>query len=64
MCSHREPGYAAEDWMKGSPGLEHSERAQDQAILLPLFHQMTEEEQERVAATLRKAVEVKNAVQQ
>ena len=62
MCSHREPSYAAGQWRKGSPSLEHSERAQDHTILLPLFHQMTEEEQEMVAATLREAVEVKYVV--
>lgn len=54
MCAHREPAYA------GHPcphPLIESERAQDECILLPLFHQMTEEEQLYVAETLRRALE-------
>ncbi len=68
MCAHREPAYAADDWSCGVPPgecdcppgrcarLRESERAQDQAIVLPLFHGMTEAEQDRVVATLRDAV--------
>ena len=67
MCSHREPVYAQEPWSCGmGPGdckhsggqcarLLESERAQDHCILLPLFHQMTEEDQDRVAAALHQA---------
>ena len=55
MCSHREPAYAKESW--GAPGpLTESERAQDQCILLPLFHQLTFEEQELIASRLRAAL--------
>jgi perosamine synthetase len=55
MCSHREPAYAKESW--GAPGsLTESERAQDQCILLPLFHHLTFEEQERIASRLRAAL--------
>lgn len=65
MCAHREPAYLHEPWTCGvrpdecacAPGscqrLVESERAQDQAIILPLFHLMTRAEQERVATTLR-----------
>jgi dTDP-4-amino-4,6-dideoxygalactose transaminase len=50
MCSHREAPYAAEaDGRK----LVESERAQDRAILLPIYAQMTEGDQEQVAAALR-----------
>jgi len=48
MCAHREPAYAA-----AGATLPESERAQDQGILLPLYVQMTEAEQDRVVAGLR-----------
>ena len=65
MCAHREPAYVAEPWSCGQgpggcgcePGscrrLRESEQAQDRAILLPLYHQMREVDQERVAAAVR-----------
>lgn len=63
MCVHREPAYQHQLWSCGvgscdcSPGschqLRHSEQAQDNSIILPLFHQMTDEEQDRVITTLR-----------
>jgi len=65
MCAHREPAYSNEAWSCGlGPGpcgcpagtcfrLAASEQAQDHAIILPLFHQMTDEEQEKVASALR-----------
>jgi dTDP-4-amino-4,6-dideoxygalactose transaminase len=52
MCTHREEAYG------GTPlrnPLPHSERAQDRCILLPLYHQLTADEQERVAVSLRAA---------
>jgi len=51
MCAHREPPYAG-----GGERLPHSAAAQDRSILLPLFHQMTEDDQQRVAGALRQAV--------
>lgn len=55
MCSHREPAYGKESW--GAFGsLIESERAQDQCILLPLFHQLTLAEQELIASRLRAAL--------
>jgi dTDP-4-amino-4,6-dideoxygalactose transaminase len=53
MCAHREPAYA--DCPRPYPLIE-SERAQDECILLPLFHQMTDEEQQYVAETLKRAL--------
>jgi dTDP-4-amino-4,6-dideoxygalactose transaminase len=53
MCSHREPCYAEE---KPRHGLPQSELAQDHAILLPLYAQMTEEDQVTVANALRSAL--------
>jgi len=65
MCSHREPAYPRGTWSCGTetcdcqPGtctrLLESERAQDGAIVLPLFHQMTEAEQDHIVAMLRQA---------
>jgi perosamine synthetase len=76
MCAHREPVYAHEPWSCGKgPGdcgcsanqcsrLRESERAQNHCILLPLFHQMTEEQQDHVGVLLREASssEIKEAV--
>ena len=65
MCAHRESAYDCQPWSCGTgPGtcgcsihtcarLDESERAQDHAIILPLFHQMTEAEQDKVVDTLR-----------
>jgi perosamine synthetase len=68
MCSHREPVYTGrEPWSCGvGPGdcdcppgnclrLLESEKAQDQSILLPLYHQLTNEDQDRVAEALGQA---------
>jgi perosamine synthetase len=53
MCSHREPCYANEQQRHE---LRQSEIAQDHAILLPLYAQMTEQEQVTVADALRGAL--------
>jgi perosamine synthetase len=52
MCSHREPPY------QGYTGqtLTESESAQDHTLILPLFHQMTHEDQEWITEALRAAV--------
>jgi dTDP-4-amino-4,6-dideoxygalactose transaminase len=49
MCAHREDGYR-NGWR-----LPNSEFAQDRRIILPLYHQMTGDEQGLVAETLKKA---------
>ena len=53
MCSHREPCYAEE---KSRHDLRQSVLAQDHAILLPLYTQMTEEDQVTVASALPSAL--------
>jgi perosamine synthetase len=55
MCSHREAVYANVPLRVPLP---HSEAAQDQCIILPLYPQMTSAEQEQVAAVLKKACAV------
>ena len=52
MCSHREEAYA--DIPRPWP-LSESEQAQDHSIMLPLYHQMTEEDQTYVVEVLREA---------
>jgi perosamine synthetase len=49
MCAHLEPPYAASDHRP----LPHSEAAQGRCLLIPLYPQMSEDEQDRVAAALR-----------
>jgi perosamine synthetase len=49
MCSHREPPYSGE---KPRHDLRQSELAQDRSILLPIYTQMTEDEQVHIANAL------------
>ena len=51
MNVHKEPSYPAGTWRAGS-GLTQSEDAQHTAVVLPLYHQLTEEDQDRVTRTL------------
>ena len=65
MCSHREASYPPESWTCRPAGrdcdcvpgtcrrLEESERAQDRGLILPLYHQMSEGDQDRVVGALR-----------
>jgi perosamine synthetase len=55
MCSHREPAYR-DAYRTGPGGLRNSEEAQERNILLPLYHQLTEEQQDRVVEALRSAL--------
>ncbi|OMH23853.1 glutamine--scyllo-inositol aminotransferase [Tersicoccus phoenicis] len=51
MCAHRQPAYA--DVETGSADLAGSERLTDTTIILPLYHQLTTEEQDRVLEAFR-----------
>lgn len=53
MCAHREPAYADHPRLHR---LDHSERAQDRGVLLPLYHQLSESDQCRVVDALRRAL--------
>jgi dTDP-4-amino-4,6-dideoxygalactose transaminase len=67
MCAHREAAYTPETWSCGArrdlcncahdtcENLRASEEAQDHAIILPLFHDMTLEDQDLVVGALRTA---------
>lgn len=52
MCAHREDVYASQPLRMSLP---ESEAAQDHAIVLPLYPQMTDEDQQKVASTLVQA---------
>jgi dTDP-4-amino-4,6-dideoxygalactose transaminase len=70
MCSHREVAYPANTWscagraencacIEGTcKRLRHSEEAQDHTIILPLFPQMSFEQQDYVVQELQNALEV------
>jgi dTDP-4-amino-4,6-dideoxygalactose transaminase len=59
MCSHREAAYSDVPLRQD---LKHSEEAQDRCILLPLYPQMTEAEQDRVVSVLTEACRDHRAV--
>ena len=54
MNAHREAAYPAGTW-RAAGSLQESEAAQDAAIVLPLFHQLTEADQERVVDEFARA---------
>ncbi len=55
MNAHMEPAYPAGTW-RSAGSLAESERAYRETLVLPLFHQMTSVEQDRVVASLERAV--------
>jgi dTDP-4-amino-4,6-dideoxygalactose transaminase len=55
MNAHRERAYPPGSWSAPGP-LTNSELAQDRCIMLPLYHDMTEADQDRVVEALRHAV--------
>ncbi|MGH9202189.1 MAG: DegT/DnrJ/EryC1/StrS family aminotransferase, partial [Vicinamibacterales bacterium] len=56
MNAHREPACPPGSFRVGVDGLAQSELAQDTAVVLPLYHQMTTDEQDRVIASLARAI--------
>jgi dTDP-4-amino-4,6-dideoxygalactose transaminase len=55
MCAHREPAYQQEPWRAGPSGLAESESAQDRCLILPLYHDLSLDEQEQVSHALAAA---------
>ena len=55
MNAHREAAYPPDTW-RAAGTLDQSEAAQESAIALPLFHDLTTADQDRVIACLREAV--------
>lgn len=55
MCAHREAAYPMPSWhCVGS--LFQSEHAQDECVLLPLYHQLSDDEQRLIVSELRAAL--------
>jgi dTDP-4-amino-4,6-dideoxygalactose transaminase len=54
MNAHREGAYASGGWRQGSASLARSEAIQDTAVVLPLYHAMTDADQDRVVDELRR----------
>ena len=62
MCAHVEPAYEKEAWHSApdhmpETDLRYSVEATNRAVILPLFPQMTDADQDRVVSTLASAVE-------
>ena len=68
MCAHREAAYPSGTWSCQRRGacacaphhceeLQHSEQAQDHCIILPLYPQMSDDDQDRVVAAIRQVLE-------
>lgn len=55
MCAHREPAYQTEPWRQAGV-LSLSEQAQDRGVILPLYHQLSTEEQEFISWCLQAAI--------
>lgn len=55
MCAHREEAYRREPW-RASGTLRNSEEAQDRSVLIPLYPQMSADEQERVALSVKQVL--------
>ena len=55
MNSHREASYPPHTWRAAPGGLAGSEQVSETALMLPLFHEMTLLEQNRVVVALGKA---------
>lgn len=53
MAAHREPAYARRD--TGRTELTNTERLTDHTLILPLYHELTDDEQQRVISCLRVA---------
>ena len=62
MCVHREPAYRQVGWRPRETGaLRESEQAQEHSILLPLYPEMTESDQDFVVEVLKQACEAVKA---
>lgn len=55
MNAHREASYPSHCWRSAPGGLARSEQASETALVLPLFHEMTTRDQDRVMVAFEKA---------
>jgi dTDP-4-amino-4,6-dideoxygalactose transaminase len=56
MNAHSEPAYPPGTWRAAAEGLGRSEELQRRVVALPLFHQMTDDDQDRVVEALSLAL--------
>ena len=56
MNAHQEAAYPPGTWRPGPGGLGVSEEVRDTAIVLPLFHDLTDADQDRVIDAVAAAV--------
>ena len=54
MAAHRQPAYAS----SSTPTLPVTDRLTDATLILPVYHQMTDDEQQRVVSAIRAAASV------
>ncbi len=59
MCAHLEPAYQQKVW-RSVGTLAQSERAQNECILLPMYHELSGAEQQSVASQLRSVLTKKS----
>jgi perosamine synthetase len=55
MCAHREPAYQTQPWRSAGP-LSCGEYAQERNMILPLYPQMDEVDQEHIASSLKQVL--------
>ena len=61
MSTHREPAYRREAWRaEHRNALVHSEEISDDGLILPLYGDMTDDDQVRVATVLARAIEMED----
>ena len=60
MASHRQPAYADRD--TGEAALPVTERLTDNTLILPVFHQLTDDERARVVDSIRRAAAARTVV--
>jgi dTDP-4-amino-4,6-dideoxygalactose transaminase len=56
MAAHLEPAYRDDAGLAGLPALPVTERMSTRSVILPIFHVMTEQDQDRVIASFRREV--------
>jgi dTDP-4-amino-4,6-dideoxygalactose transaminase len=58
MCAHLEPAYLREPWRaQSSDALAVSERISGDGLILPLYIEMTDDDESRVVTSLERAIE-------
>ena len=61
MCSHREMAYSGKATWRSATSLQASEHAQDHGLILPLYPQMAEQDQQIVISALKDVLALEQA---